>query len=296
MTISEAFEVRIVALMAEGKSEKTFKNYRCAMRSLVRAIGDIPVELLSGAQVSLWNYRLKQDGASDTYVQKNYAQLKSVLGYLQDNDMKVMSPRKIKSPSPDTPPKVPLDVAEVQRLIDACRTPRDKAIVALTFTAGARPSEILNLEKDDILETPFDEKGRQKVAVWAKGKKYRFLFINPIARQYINNYLETRRSPMTGNLDRYKPLFMSQQNRQLGLSSVEKIMHRAAADAGLTKRVTPYVLRHSFTTDLLENKAPIEIVSKILGHSSVAITSRVYSHVNTSVQQDVAEKFASPLK
>lgn len=296
MTISEAFEVRITVLMGEGKAEKTFKNYRSARNSLIRAVGDVPIELLGNRQVAIWNLTLKRNMASDTYINKNYAMLKSVLGYLIDNDMNVMNPRKIKSPPSDTPPKIPLNAREVQQLIDACNNPRDKAIVALIFTTGARPFEILDLEKETILSAPFDDKGRQTVSIRGKGGKYGDIFIQPVARRYIDAYLETRVNSKTGRLDYYKPLFMSQQNRQIGLSMVEKMIHRAAANAGLTKHVTPYILRHSFTTDMLENGAPIEIVSKILRHSSVAMTSRVYSHVNGRVRQEAISQYLTPIK
>lgn len=295
MTISEAFEVRILVLKGEGKVEKTFKNYRSAKHSLINAVGDIPIGLVGTQQLAMWYTYMKQDGLSDSYVQAQYGKLRSVLGYLIENGRKVMEPRKIKSPKRDTPPKTVLTVNEIQLLIQACKNPRDKAMTALTFFTLARVSEVINIDKKLYLEAPADDKGRKEVVICGKGGKYRPLFINYIAQRYVDEYLDTRRSKNTGKLDCYDPLFMSGQCRRITVSRFEQILHTAAADAGLNKRVTPHVLRHSGTTDLLENHAPIELVSKVLGHSSVAITSKVYSHVGRESQKDMLDQFFTPI-
>jgi integrase/recombinase XerD len=295
MTISEAFEVRIIALMAEGKKEKTFKNYRCAYHSLVSATGDIPITLFGHQQLAVWHLYLKQNGASDSYIRGNYQLLKSVLGYLLDSDIKVMEPRKIKAPKRDTVPKIPLTTQEVRDLIEAAKNPRDKAIVATVFLTAGRISEVLSIDKESLLRAPLDDKGRQEIMVCGKNGKYKPLFVYPATRTYIDTYLNTRRHPVTQELDKYPPLFMSGQCRRITVNRVEQIMHEAARSAGLEKRVTPHLLRHSKTTDLLENGAPIELVSKMLGHSSVAITSKVYSHVGTAAQKDMVDAYSTPI-
>jgi integrase/recombinase XerD len=296
MTISEAFERRIVALLADQRVPKTIKNYNCALNTLLNSVGDIPIELFGKDQVLVWTNYMHQEGLVNTTIRGYQGSMRSVLGYLIDEfDMKVMLPRKIKSPPNDSPPKPTLTSEELVQLIDACRNPRDKAIAALVFLSAGRISEVLNIEKEQFIEAEPDEKGRIEIEVCGKGKKWRPLFVTSTAQKYVNDYLETRRNPKTGKLDYCKPLFISGQRRQITVSRVEQVFHRAASDAGITKHVTPHVLRHSKTTELLEKGAPIELVSKMLGHSNVAITSKIYSHVRTKSQKDMLDEYSTPL-
>jgi site-specific recombinase XerD len=188
-------------------------------------------------------------------------------------------------PSNDTPPRTFLEPFEIELLIAAATNPRDKAIIACTFLSGCRISEILNLDRTDFSKY-IDNEGRQAVMVRGKNGKYRDVLFNETARMYLENYFETRH-------DSYRELFISGQNRRITVSRVEQIIHECSRRAGLEKRVTPHILRHSFATDLLNNEASLYEVSKSMGHANISTTANIYAHFDTMNMKKVIAKHQS---
>lgn len=281
MNITEAFSLydsRVLAL----KKMKTRKNYRCAYRSLVNATGDIPIELVCEETITVWMHYMREQGCTGTTQRGYIISLRRILQYFRDKGMNLYDMSPVELPAIDTAPRVFLKATEVERLLKATRNPRDKAIVACTFIAGCRISELLNLDRGDV-DIDIDEDGLQEVSVCGKGDKYRPVIFNETARAMLNAYLDTR-------TDRFKPLFISGQNRRITVSRVEQIIHRCARDAGLEKVVTPHTLRHSYATDLLINGAPLYDVSKSMGHKNITTTSNIYGHYDTAARKSAALK------
>lgn len=163
---------------------------------------------------------------------------------------------------------------------------RDKAFLELFFSTGLRLAELCSLNRDlDITRDEFSIRG--------KGEKIRVVFLSPEAKKAISHYLLARR-------DMDEAMFIDVSvngvgrredgSRRLTPRSIERIVRQYATIAGISKKVTPHVLRHSFATDLLSNGADLRSVQMMLGHANIA-TTQVYTHVTDAQLRDVHKKF-----
>ncbi len=176
---------------------------------------------------------------------------------------------------PDT-----LDAAEVEELLRATAgddlvSLRDRALLELLYAAGLRVSEALALDRDDLAG------GAGFVRVIGKGDKERLVPVGDVALEAIDTYLEARDAATPGvdpGPRGAEPLFRSRRGRRLDRMAAWRIMRKAAVRAGLSGRVTPHTLRHSFATHLLEGGADLRVVQELLGHASIT-TTQLYTHV-----------------
>lgn len=166
---------------------------------------------------------------------------------------------------------------------DTLKILRDKAILELFFSTGLRLSELCSLNRDlDLSKDEFSIRG--------KGEKVRVVFLSDSAKDAIREYLKNRK-----DLD--EPMFI-QYSRNVGKGnrltprSIERIVKYYAIKAGISKKVTPHVIRHSFATDLLSNGADIRSVQMMLGHANIA-TTQIYTHITDKQLRDVHKKFHS---
>lgn len=166
---------------------------------------------------------------------------------------------------------------------------RDKAILELFFSTGLRLSELCSLNRDlDLSKDEFSIRG--------KGEKVRVVFLSDSAKDAIKEYLKNRK-------DMDEPMFVQysrnggkanlpEQTGRLTPRSVERIVKYYAIKAGISKKVTPHVIRHSFATDLLSNGADIRSVQMMLGHANIA-TTQIYTHVTDRQLKDIHKKYHS---
>jgi integrase/recombinase XerD len=176
-----------------------------------------------------------------------------------------------------------LTVAEVERLLEAAGSDdpgdpglRDRALLELLYAAGLRVSEALRLDLEDVsLDGAF-------VRVIGKGDRERLVPVGEVAIAVLRTWLDGQRSaamarhhvaPIRGG-----PLFIGERGRRLARQQAWAGVKRAAAAAGLSDRVSPHTLRHSFATHLLEGGADLRIVQELLGHASIS-TTQLYTHV-----------------
>ena len=127
-----------------------------------------------------------------------------------------------------------------------------------------------------------------ELPIVGKGKRVRTVFLSPPACGWISAYLATRKD---GN----KPLFINTRSRnpestRLSARSIQTIIGRYARLAGLSKKVTPHTLRHSYATNLLAHGADLRSVQELLGHKNVS-TTQVYTHVTNKRLRDIHERF-----
>lgn len=164
---------------------------------------------------------------------------------------------------------------------------RDKAILETLFSTGLRVSELVSLNIDQV------NLKSGEFMVRGKGRKDRIVFLSVRAANAISEYLKKRK-------DNYKPLFINLsintddldegEYKRLTARSIQRIIKKYATLAGITKKVTPHMLRHSFATDLLINGADIRSVQELLGHASIT-TTQIYTHITNSKLREVHEKF-----
>ncbi|MBP6884956.1 MAG: tyrosine-type recombinase/integrase [Candidatus Pacebacteria bacterium] len=161
---------------------------------------------------------------------------------------------------------------------------RDKAILELFFSTGLRLAELCSLNRDiDLSKDEFPIRG--------KGEKVRVVFLSDAAKDAIKKYLANRK-------DMDEPLFVQYsrnakgQGARLTPRSIERMVKQYAIKAGISRKVTPHVLRHSFATDLLENGADIRSVQVMLGHANIQ-TTQIYTHVTDKQLKEIHKKFHS---
>ena len=180
---------------------------------------------------------------------------------------------------------------ELKRLLDAPnkeenleRKARDKAILEMLFSTGLRVSELCSLKND--LDLHLDE-----FSIRGKGGKVRVVFLSDEAKKAVKDYLALRK-------DMSDALFVKisdenhKEKTEEGLTrrSIERIVKRYATIAGISKKVTPHVIRHVFATDLLSNGADIRSVQAMLGHANIG-TTQIYTHVTDKHLRDIHKKF-----
>jgi integrase/recombinase XerD len=188
------------------------------------------------------------------------------------------------------PPKLPgrlpkaISIDQVRALLettdgDDLLAVRDKALLELLYATGARVSEAVGLNVDDVIDTDI-------VRLLGKGGKQRIVPLGSFARDAVDRYL-VRVRPVFSGLGRSTPaLFLGQRGARLSRQSAWLVLQRAAERAGLESHVSPHTLRHSFATHLLQGGADVRVVQELLGHSSVS-TTQLYTLVTVDNLRDV---------
>lgn len=267
----------------KGRSLKTVENYdrylsRFLLYSKVNKTGDITPNLMR--EYRLWLNR--QPAKDDTLKKKtqNYylIALRAFLKYLAKRGFKTLSPEVIELAKVGERSIDLITPAELTRLLEAPEISeenglRDKAILETLFSTGLRVSELCSLPCD--LDLSGDE-----FSVRGKGDKVRLVFLSPEAKDSIKKYLDKRK-----DLDN-EFLF------PITTRSVQRIIKHYAIKAGISKKVTPHVIRHMFATDLLSNGADLRSVQVFLGHANIS-TTQIYTHVTDRQLKEAHKKFHS---
>lgn len=281
----------------KGRSLKTVENYdRYLTRFLLFSKAKDPADITSEMvrEFRLWLNRqpkLKFRGA-DTLGKRtqNYylIALRAFLKYLAYRGVTSLSPERIELAKTGDRDLDLISTDELNRLLGAPKASesnglRDKAILELLFSTGLRVSELCGLNVDDV------DLSRSEFSVRGKGGKVRLVFISPGARSAIKDYLNNRKGlneALFSNTSEITKL----GSERLTPRSVQRIVKKMAAKAGITKKVTPHVLRHSFATDLLQNGADIRSVQALLGHANIT-TTQIYTHVTDRQLREVHQAF-----
>jgi len=284
-----------------GRSRKTVENYS---HYLKRFLGWAKVEKPSEIDADLIReYRLFLNRVEDQFsrslkkITQNYhiIALRNFLRYLAKRDIKSLSAEKIEL-AKQSPRQVDfLEGDELERLLNAPegagpRSLRDKALLEFLFSTGLRVSELCKLNRNSVNM----EKG--EFSVRGKGEKIRLVFLSGRAKEALKNYLDARKDIDPALFVRYpkskQPELSAAKIKNLRLTprSVERIVKHYSIKAGITKKVTPHILRHSFATDLLTGGADIRSVQTLLGHSSIT-TTQIYTHVTDKQLKEVYRAF-----
>lgn len=181
-----------------------------------------------------------------------------------------------------------ISIAEVERLLEACGGDdpialRDRALLELLYATGARVSETVDLNVDDVLGD--GGAAAEAVRLFGKGRKQRIVPLGRYAREALDAYL-VRSRPLLSPRGRATPaLFLGARGARLSRQSVWLVIRDAAARASLTAELSPHTLRHSFATHLLEGGADVRVVQELLGHASVA-TTQLYTLVTADAVRE----------
>jgi len=166
---------------------------------------------------------------------------------------------------------------------DELKSLRDKAILELLFSTGLRVSELCSLTRDLNLNA-------DSFPIRGKGDKVRVVFISDDAKNALKKYLAKRVDVDDALFIRLNKEKSRAGDLALDKRSIERIVKQNAIKAGISKKVTPHVIRHSFATDLLSNGADLRSVQMLLGHANIS-TTQIYTHVTDTQLRDVHKKF-----
>lgn len=286
-----------------GRSIKTVRNYdRYVTRFLAHAKASEPAHITEESVRAFRMHLNREPGAGKNATMKRRTQnyyliaLRAFLKFLRSRNVRSLDPERIELAKV---PERELDLiteAELLRLLKGPRdayatasTPleherrlRDGAILELLFSTGLRVSELCALDADIDLS-------RDELSVRGKGEKVRVVFLSETAKEAVHAYLKAR-------TDLEEALFVNygkgttKKERRLTPRSVERMIKEYAARAGITKKMTPHGLRHSFATDLLENGADLRSVQAMLGHASIN-TTQIYTHVTDKHLRNIHKQF-----
>lgn len=192
--------------------------------------------------------------------------------------------------SPKVDKKIPsfLSLDEVTRILKApnlkdIKGIRARAILEIMYATGMRVSEVSSLKVSDCnMDVGF-------VKCKGKGSKERIVPLGKVAQHFVQKYINEARPKLLGKKFSIY-LFLAQGGRTLSRQSIWKIIKAMAKSAGVRKKISPHVLRHSFATHLLERGADLRSLQEMLGHASIT-TTQIYTHINRSRLKEIHSRF-----
>ncbi|MFN7160251.1 MAG: tyrosine-type recombinase/integrase [Candidatus Gracilibacteria bacterium] len=327
ISLAEHIQDFLVDIIIEkNQSKKTKLNYEHYLKRFLNFIGqDATPDKITLPRVKAYRLFLTEvtdkNGVLLSPKTQSYhiIALRAILKYLRKNDVETLAPEKIEVAKSESRHVEYLTREELDRLFQAVedifvknenvillnpkiknkeeriaeltlRKLRDRAILETLYSTGLRVSELVSLNRLEV------DLVRKEFAVTGKGRKRRIVFLSQTAAEKIQDYLQKRG-------DNLKPLFLNyarsmkkqgdilaDEERRLTTVSIENIVRTYSAHAGIIKRVTPHVLRHSFATELLYNGADIRSVQEMLGHASIT-TTQIYTNITNKHLREVHEKF-----
>ena len=274
-------------IVERGLSKNTISAYR---RDLERFIdeGEIAdLTLVQPTAVEQFISRSRSRGLAESSIARAVVAIRNAVEFTckeikSHNNIKDVKPPKIKMCLPKA-----LTIAEVDALLSAAKSPgnpdalRESAILELLYGTGARISEIVSLNVNDVMK--FDGGEVSSLRITGKGGKTRIVPVGRYAREALDQYL-VRVRPALVNKDR-EALFLNDRGGRLSRQSMWTIVRESAIRANISVDVSPHSLRHSYATHLLDGGADIRVVQELLGHSSVT-TTQIYTLVTIDKLRD----------
>ena len=275
-----------------GNSANTVGNYVRDIGRLIAhaaARGASRPDAITAAQLREFVYDLKDLGLAPATIRRQISAIRTYYRFLVGEGHATRDPsERLESPKQWRTLPTVLTVAEVGRLLAAPNTDeplamRDRALLEFAYATGARVSEVVAMKPQDLLY----EDGLARI--FGKGAKQRIV---PVGRRALGAVALYARE-IRPRFDRGKTrgvLFLNARGTPLSRVGAWMVIKRAAKLAGLTKRVTPHTLRHSFATHLLEGGADLRAVQEMLGHADLA-TTQLYTHVDRDYLRTVHKTY-----
>ncbi len=265
-----------------GRSLKTVENYDRYLTRFANMMNVTDTKQIDERLVHSFRLTLNRNGELKKTTQNYYLiALRMFLRHLENQGEKCLSPSTVVLAKTGMRDIDIISVSELKRLFDTTegkdiRDLRDRAILETLFSTGLRVSELISLKRDLDLSA-------KEVAVRGKGEKVRVVFFSEPAIQAVQAYRNRRR-------DMSPAMFAGRGDESLTARSVERIVAKRTREAGISKKVTPHVLRHMFATTLLSNGADLRAVQEMLGHANIA-TTQVYTHITNKRLKDIHKHF-----
>lgn len=276
-----------------GLAKNTQLAYMRDLRLLMKSLqlkADEELLQVSRQQLIAYLVRLKQEGRAASTVARKLASIKAFYRFLTAERYIRRNPAEVLEAASRGLhlPKV-LSVQEVERLLDEPNLGtldgyRDKTMLELLYATGMRVSELVNVPVKNV------DMKMQYVIVMGKGSKERMLPLGRTALHYLEDYLSVVRPQLLhGKPDAAAELFVTGWGGPMTRERFYEIIVAYGKSAGISKRVTPHMLRHSFATHLLNNGTDLRIVQELLGHADIS-TTQIYTHLDVERLREVYDK------
>lgn len=282
MKISEAFDLyKKNYLIVKRYSRRVIESHDYAKVDLTSTLGDKKLKNLSLSDIGIWaehlKYRELPNGSikprAINTIRSYMNRLRAVIKYMWLVGEKCIDYQLIPVPKAEEVEIGFLYEEEVQAMIDNAFSVRNKFVISLLYSSGIRLSELLSLNRDSIRDRTF--------TVIGKGNKRRICFIDERTEQLMQEYLKTRE-------DDCEALVVSNiYKERMTPTNIQLLIRNSAKRAGIERRVTPHMLRHSFATNFVRNNGNMRYLSRILGHSNIN-TTMIYTHV---VDKDLFKQY-----
>ena len=280
--------------MERGASENTLKSYERDLRTYRRYLHERGIDTagaVTEAQVADFLASLRERGLAASSAARTLVAVRGFHRFLVLEGTVPADPAgNVAPPTPPSrlPKAIPVDA--VERLLAAASvgdTPeslRDRALLEVLYGVGARISEAVGLDVDDLDTGSPGEVGI--VRLLGKGGKERIVPVGRFAVEAVSAYLVRGRPALAHRGTGGPALFLNQRGGRLSRQSAWAVVQRAAERADLREHVSPHTLRHSFATHLLDGGADVRVVQELLGHASVT-TTQIYTQVATHRLREV---------
>lgn len=276
-----------------GLAKNTQLAYMRDLRLLMKSLqlkADEELLQVSRQQLIAYLVRLKQEGRAASTVARKLASIKAFYRFLTAERYIRRNPAEVLEAASRGLhlPKV-LSVQEVERLLDEPNLGtldgyRDKTMLELLYATGMRVSELVNVPVKNV------DMKMQYVIVMGKGSKERMLPLGRTALHYLEHYLSVVRPQLLhGKPEAAAELFITGWGGPMTRERFYEIIVEYGKSAGISKRVTPHMLRHSFATHLLNNGTDLRIVQELLGHADIS-TTQIYTHLDVERLREVYDK------
>ena len=232
-------------------------------------------QIIDAEHIRAFSASQYRKGLSPRSIQRNLSSIRSFFRYLiRENEIKNNPAQSIRPPKAGKRLPENLDTDSMTKLLDIKETgfiaDRDKAILELLYSSGLRLAELINLNITDI------DLADATVNVLGKGNKERIIPIGRYAIAALKKWLNTKKNIKT--ID-YDALFISKRGTRLSPRSVQSRLNYWAKRQGITTKVYPHLLRHSFASHLLESSHDLRGVQELLGHANIS-TTQIYTHLD----------------
>lgn len=278
-TILEDF--RLYLEVERNLSQHTIKSYTSDLVNFITIMGSGFCDF-NHRNISAYLLQIQDKRYTKTTISRKIAAIKTFYRFLYRERLvntnpavNVRAPRKIKNlPEFLTDAETQLLMAQVES-----KTPsgmRDRTIMEVLYATGMRNSELCGLNLGDInLE-------ENEIKVFGKGSKERIVLISNRARDFLKNYITKIRPQLSEDAGggENAPVFINTSGCRINQRSIYRLIEGCAHKAGLSRKISPHTLRHSFATRLLERGADLRVVQELLGHASISNT-QIYTHVST---------------
>ncbi len=279
-------------VVEKGLSENTLESYGRDLKKFllfIKSRGITSAREIKYGDILDFMTRSREEGLNATTIVRSMVSVKQFFKYLLAEKVLSDDPTAhIKTPKMKKAIPGVISLDDVESILGAPdeSTPeglRDAAMLEILYATGIRVSELIGLKLNDVnFELGF-------VVVYGKGSKERVVPIGDKAREKLLSYLRDSRPSLLKGREA-KALFVTRRGAGMTRQGFWKIIKAQALKAGVTKKISPHTLRHSFATHLLERGADLRTIQVMLGHSDIS-TTQIYTHVESERLKEIHKKY-----